>query len=126
MYQPKTFQNSGEEMNYWFGNSTIRQNSEWEGGYSSAELAGARSYRNMTRKAKLHIAEHGVNVQWHSDITSGDVLALIFHADRHIEEATQGDRSTVTAMLALGSRAAGRVEISANALGALRRIHDLH
>ena len=109
-------------MNSWFGNCTSRVNTQWEGGYTAVEVAGANSYRNVTRKAKIRIAEGGVD----SDITSGDVLALIFHADRHIDEAKPGDRATVTGLLQRASRATGRVAVDKRALGALRRIHDLH
>lgn len=110
----------------WFGNCTSRGNTEWEDGYTMAERAGAYSYKNATRMAKIRIAAEGVDVEGHSDITSGDVLALIFHADRHIDEAKKGDRAIVTGLLRRGSRATGRVAVDKRALGALRRINDLH
>lgn len=88
-----------------------------------ARIGGANSYRNVTRKAKLRIVADGVAG---SDISSGEVISLIFYADRHIEEADASDRSQIYRMLARGSRGRGPVAVPPAALKALRRIHDLH
>ena len=106
---------------YFWQNSTSEGNNAW-GGYSMVERAGAASYKNVTRITKLRIAANGVTC----DVSSAEVIKMIFHADRHIEQAAVSDQSRVRAMLRRGARGTGPVVVNQPALDALRRINDLH
>ncbi len=112
---------------YFHGNPTPEGNNAW-GGYTMAERAGYGSHRNLTRIAKIKVADRGVRVQGHAEVGSKDVNKMLFAADRTLGQLDEWSRSRVTGLVrsvARDEKGTQPFEITAPTFAALNKAMEL-
>lgn len=96
----------------FYKNPTMAYNSEW-GHYTSVEVMGGQSWRNLSRKAKLNVLRLMPNAP--------EVNKMIFAADRVHEALAPRDQHEIYRFLKVASNGHGPLIMGARLKGALER-----